>query len=51
MLTGSIVSSVCLCVICLFSGASTNVGYTGRPYSVLLAPRCWWHGMIVHELG
>ncbi|CAH3142076.1 unnamed protein product, partial [Porites lobata] len=31
--------------------ASTNVGYTGRPYSVLLAPRCWWHGMILHELG
>jgi len=31
--------------------ASTDVGYAGSYYYLLLAPRCWWHGMILHELG
>lgn len=38
-------------VIIVFSCASTDVGYTGSVYRLLLAPRCWWHGMILHELG
>ena len=31
---------------------STGVGYSrGRHYKVLLAERCWWHAMVLHELG
>ena len=39
------------CVLIVFSCASQDVGYTGSVYKLLLAPRCWWHGMILHELG
>ena len=39
------------CVLIVFSCASQDVGYTGNVYKLLLAPRCWWHGMILHELG
>lgn len=38
-------------IVVFFSCASTDVGFTGGVYRLLLAPRCWWHGMILHELG
>ncbi|XP_031567488.1 astacin-like metalloprotease toxin 2 [Actinia tenebrosa] len=31
--------------------ASYGVGYYGYSYKVVLAERCWYQGMIVHELG
>ncbi|PFX29619.1 Low choriolytic enzyme [Stylophora pistillata] len=31
--------------------ASTGVGFEDERYWLLLAPRCWWKGMVIHELG
>lgn len=33
------------------SGCSSNVGRTGRQQSINLAGGCWYHGIVVHEIG